>query len=1645
MTTLFAAFAVIISGILIYESIPTKIAFVNFQDAQMAEIDRANQNSFIELHQTKVKESDFSEIVNYPVIYLFHISALSQAQKSNLSKAMENGAKVHAFSSTSKENDFSNITGDDLKFIKAAYQNGGEYNMGQFLNYSRKIFDQASFFTEDIGEPKSYPKDVFYRIGTQKFHETPAEYWSYYKKEGLFNPSGKTIAIINSSVGVQSQFRSYQDSIITNLESKGHNVACIAGYRKRFQNLKAINPDMVIYFPHGRINMMGGDEAVNWLKEKNILLLTPQVVHSTYQEWLDDQQGMSGGLMGQNIVVPEIDGAIHPFAVAAKYINEKGYHTFKAIPGRIPRFCETVHRWLTLKEKPNANKKLCIYYYKGAGKNALVAGGLEVGQSLFSLLNRLKKEGYHTGDLPEDYATFMEKIQRQGPVLGDYATGSFEKFLTQGNPDLISTSTYESWVKSELDPKAFADVVKQYGPAPGKYLSTKVNDTSYLAIPRVEFGHITLLPVLPAAMENNEFKLVHGVKKAPPHAYLASYLWSRMAFQADVIAHFGAHGSVEFTPWKQVLLSLQDWPDALTAPVPHLYVYSIDNIGEAMMAKRRTYATMLSHLTPSYSEADLYGDFKELSKFLHDYKSLTDGPLRTTLKEKIIRVCDSLHIQKDLGIHDTTLAELSIETADDLHVYVHHLEREKITIGRHTLGVSYADKEQSETVRMMSVDPIASSLKQLSKIRGALNKTYLISHHHNQGHSHTHSHAPNKSHPKNRPHNHSHSEKHEEQDYPALAAALVQKIQSSSEDPLNFMAPQDKKELNRLEEAYGDQKEKAPISPYYGGHYAKKKQGKTKNIHGHHQAGSPHKKTTSTAKKEALVYDPKTHKMVPKSSLREKAFGAKDAKNLALHFAATRKTAAGINWLKNDKEFKEISSLLDHKNLHQFKMAAKMDASLSEKAELASNKKYMELVSFLQDSAQLAPLLSFLEQDATKKRISSYQAVLDSMTLDKVMSKEVKNDFFSVFEKPKKGGVYRPVNKQIQPLTQLQSNVGYVMENKAVILESKRQDQDLKIIQAALVSNKTQQLINKSMEVISSSLRKITQQEKQLLGCLKQLQEAITSVRTYQNQLMVAPQMELEAFINGMNGGFIAPSSGGDPISNPLAVPTGKNLYSINAEVTPTKEAFETGAKMAKQILQKHLDKHGEYPKKIAYSLWSGEFIRNQGLNIGQIFYMLGVEPVRNQRGRVHDVQLIPMSELKRPRIDVVVQTSGQFRDLAASRISLINKAVQLASNAEEESSYANYVKEGTLAAEASMKQKGIAPINAKKHATVRVFGGVNGNYGTGIMELVEQGDKWEKEEEIADQYLKNMGAMYADGSWSSYEPGMFETMLENTDVVVHPRSSNVTGPISLDHVYEFMGGITASIRVTTGKDPDGYFNDYRNKFDPNVQSLKEAIWTETRTNLFNPKFIKAQLQEGETAAEGFAENFRDTYGWNVMKPDAIDQEIWEGYYDIYVQDKLNLGTVDFFKNTNPYALQEMTAVMLETVRKGYWKPSQEVIKETAKLHAELIKTHEAGCSGFVCDNFKLKKMIENNLSGELKASYQEALSKVREGETEGGKPENSSESEEIVLKKEEITLKKMKELLKENKSAFITLIVAMLIFVGATSVGIYQRRNQDE
>ena len=547
-----------------------------------------------------------------------------------------------------------------------------------------------------------------------------------------------------------------------------------------------------------------------------------------------------------------------------------------------------------------------------------------------------------------------------------------------------------------------------------------------------------------------------------------------------------------------------------------------------------------------------------------------------------------------------------------------------------------------------------------------------------------------------------------------------------------------------------------------------------------------------------------------------------------------------------------------------------------------------------------------------------------------------------------------------------------------------------------------------------------------------EVERTIKNIGNYKNALLTSPEEELASLMNALKGGYTTPTPGGDPIANPNTLPTGRNMYAINAEATPTESAWEKGIALAKQTIDTYKQRHNDsIPRKVSYTLWSSEFIETGGATIAQVLYMLGVEPVRDAFGRISDLKLIPSAELGRPRIDVVVQTSGQLRDLAASRLFLINRAVEMAAGAKDDK-YENQVATSVIEAERVLTEKGLSPKDARGISTFRIFGGINGMYGTGIQEMVESGDRWENESELATTYLNNMGAYYgSEKNWEVFQKFAFEAALTRTDVVVQPRQSNTWGALSLDHVYEFMGGMNLAVRNVTGKDPDAYLSDYRNRNNMKMQELKEAVGVESRTTILNPVYIKEKMKGGASSASEFAEVITNTYGWNVMKPAAIDKELWDNIYNVYVKDELNLGVKKYFEQQNPAALEEMTAVMLESARKGLWKASEEQVAELSKLHTEIVNNYRPSCSGFVCDNAKLRDYIASKADAPTAAQYKENISKIREAKASGN-------DKGVVMKKEE-----MNQTTEEQTNTLSNVAVGIAVIIVLLALILFVRKRR--
>ncbi len=1274
---------------------PTRIALINFPAGQFSNFVLSNDTRHIRID--RISDDDKTSLRGYDAIFLFGPGMrLSNELNDHVQQAIDRGIAVYSFVFTSAKVNCHNMDSTVRNQLDLYYQNRSTRNYRNMLRYVRRKFDGSKWPKLEVEIPAIIPSDFLFYTGSEEPFLHAKDLTAYLKQKGLYQASdiNNNIAFIIGSVPPMEGNRAHIDTLIAQFTRRGYNVYPITARKKRVALLHEVAPAGVIYFAMGRLQ---GDKAVQYLSQENIPLFCPLPLSASHEEWAESKQGAAGGFLTARVALPEIDGGIAPMVISTDHQVADSLMMTQPEPERMQIFTDYMDNYLKLKNKPNNEKRIAIGYFRGPGRNSLVATGLEVIPSLYRLLRRLQTEGYRVDGLPKSEEAFARLIATEGPIFSGHDEGAIDRYLNQGHPEWIAAEDYATWLKKDVAPHRIQELTEIYGKAPGLFMVGASGTKRQLAVPRIRLGNVVLFPQPRAAIGGEDFSVVHGgANVPPPHNYIATYLWLQNDFKADALLHFGTHGSLEFMPGKQVALSGEDWPDRLIGSIPHFYYYCIGNVGEAILAKRRSRTTTISYLTPPFVESEMKNRYGALQKLIGDYFATNDKAATGALAGRIKSEVVALGMNKELQLDDDlqkAYTEADIELIDN---YIGEIAQEKITGALYTLGEPFNPRDLRSTVMALSIDPIA---------------------------------------------------------YARAKIDLLQKR----------ITP----------EQYANNR-------YMAAHY--------------------------------------------------------------------------------------------------------IEPAGREAAELFASHATIEV-----------PVPTKGKMDKMKKSKKS----------------------------------------QLSP-----------------------EAAELKFAQ-------------------------------------KELETARQSVSLYRDLLIQSPQAEMQSLINAFNGGYIAPSPGGDVVSNPNTLPTGRNLYSINAESTPSERAWEQGKNLVNATLAQYCKKHGKLPRKVSYTFWAGEFIQSEGATLAQCFYMLGVEPVRDNKGRVTDLCLIPSEELGRPRINIVVQVSGQLRDLAASRLILLNKAVQMAAAANDKA-YKNLVQEDAVQSEKMLVEQGMAPGDARRLATIRVFGGLNGRYGTGIKEMVEQGNAWNSRSDIARKYMRNMGAIYGtDEDWGTYKENLLAIALSNTDVVMQPRQNNTWGALTLDHMYEFMGGMNVSIKNVTGKDPETYLSDYRNRNRMRMQELNEAIGVESRTTILNPAYIKAKMEGGATSANTFSKILRNSFGWEAMKPDAISDNYWDEVYRIYVQDSCGLHIAEYFDRKNPAAFQEMTSIMLETARKGMWKATDEQVKKLAQLSAELTRKYGADASDFFASNAQLQAFVQQKLPTEEQSGFRRAVRQLK-NETASGKS--------IVMKKDTLT-----------------------------------------
>ncbi|NEW86982.1 MULTISPECIES: cobaltochelatase subunit CobN [Rhodopseudomonas] len=977
-------------------------------------------------------------------------------------------------------------------------------------------------------------------------------------------------------------------------------------------------PDALVSFTGVYTNV---DEQKKWMGSIDRTVLQAIVYHGgDAEDWHNDQEGMPVSRQAVFYTLGEAAGRIDVTLIGA---GRRGDERTEAIPAQMDALAERVLKQAALRLKPNADKKLAMFVWNSpAGEENFAASYLNVPASIVEIAKALRDDGYAIPAFDEQAVVdTLRKLIR--PYYRSRDPAELTRLVDAGLAMRVPVAEYRAFL-AKLPRETQQAMTELYGQPEDAYLVLRDGDRADFIVPRWQLGNLTILPQpLRGARRADEDGLTHDKTRPLHHAYRAVYYGVVHRAGVDAIVHLGTHGTQEWAPGKERAPSVADDTQSTIGNVPVIYPYTVANVGEAIIARRRGRATTISHNSPPFAPSGLHGEFTEFHELLHQFETGEQGGVRDAIGKQIVALAQKLKIDKDVGYDEARIAGDFPGFIAKVHAHLHSVGALPQPLGLHTFGkVAEADKTLLTILQILGPD-------------------YL---------------------------------------------------EAFGEDPQEFLA-----------------------RPYDG-----------------IQHSEP--------------------------------------------FAALRK------------------AVIDGVDLGFAPQAAR-------------------------------PLL-----DEAKRH-------------------------FAAFTSP----------------------------------------------------------------------------------------------------------LELDSLKRALRAGYVPTSTGNDPLRNPDAVPSGRNLYGFDPRKLPTKAAWEAGAKLGRDLIESYRAKNGRYPDKITFSLWSTETLNHFGVVESQILYLLGAEPIWNPRGDVVGVRVIPAKDLDRPRVDTVLSLTGLYRDNLPELLALLQGAVNRVAALEDE--LGNPLVANNRKVVEALLARGIDPERAKRLARVRMFGNESGSYGTSLPEATVASGSWDTEATLATSYLSRMSWLFGtdDDTRNVRLDGinLYAEALKGTKAAVLSRSSNNHGVVSIDHPFEYLGGIGLAVRHLEGKTPELFVSDLRNARDFRNQTVAEFMSQELRSRYFHPRYVKELMNERYAGATKMVDVVNNFWGWNVMDRGSVRADQWQEFFEVYVDDKLKLGIRDYFKQHHPAALAQISERMLEAVRKGYWDAPEDVVRKLVETHQEIARSRD-----LLVENRKFAEFVAGKAAG---------------------------------------------------------------------------------
>ncbi len=410
---------------------------------------------------------------------------------------------------------------------------------------------------------------------------------------------------------------------------------------------------------------------------------------------------------------------------------------------------------------------------------------------------------------------------------------------------------------------------------------------------------------------------------------------------------------------------------------------------------------------------------------------------------------------------------------------------------------------------------------------------------------------------------------------------------------------------------------------------------------------------------------------------------------------------------------------------------------------------------------------------------------------------------------------------------------------------------------------------------------------------------------------------EIASILDALSGRFVPPGPSGAPTRGRAdCLPTGRNFYSVDVRAVPTPAAFDLGRRSADLLAERYFQDEGEWPRGIALTVWGTSNMRTGGDDIAQALWLIGARPVwEGASGRVTGIEVVPLSELRRPRIDVTLRISGFFRDAFPTQIALFHEAVQVVAEREEPDE-ANPIAARISADASQLRAAGMAEDEARGAASFRIFGSKPGAYGAGLQALIDEGI-WAERRDLAAAFLEWSAYAYGGGAEGKGARSLLETRLKATDAVVQNQDNREHDLLDSDDYYQFEGGMAASIETLKGEAPRVFHNDHSRPERPVIRALDEEIARVVRGRAANPKWIAGVMRHGYKGAFEIAATVDYLFAF-AATTNAVGHHHFEQLYDAYIEDAAVRG---FIAENNPPALKEVAARFCEAIDRGLWAP----------------------------------------------------------------------------------------------------------------------------